>query len=92
MAKIKRGLRYHNAEDDVIKFSYIEGDSEIIANALIVNESHSGIACVYVGNPLNQGSSITWLESKEIKTACEVIRCEELKDNVFFLAFEYEKK
>ncbi|PCJ56532.1 MAG: hypothetical protein COA79_18405 [Planctomycetota bacterium] len=89
MSNIKRGMRYHNAEDDVIKFSYDGSDS--IISAIIVNESFTGIGCVYVGEPLKPGQNIFWNESEKIKTKCEIIRCEELKEEVFFIAFEIIK-
>ena len=86
MSKVKRKMRYHNSEDDVIKISFDKGKTK--KNAIIINESHTGVACVYVGDLIAVGDSVTWVESDNILTDCKTVRCEEMKEKVVFLAFE----
>lgn len=84
----RRHMRFKDPDRGAIQLSWRHSDgAEIRRSALIFNESLQGIACVFVGEPhLKQDDLITWHESDRIRTACRVVRCEKLHEDVYFLA------
>lgn len=89
-ANRRRHVRYRDEESTVIQleFESLNGKSTRVT-ALIVNESHSGFACVYVGSePIQKGKVIHWNETSKIKTPLKVIRCKLLQEDTYSLALE----
>lgn len=86
-SKERRGhLRYRDPESGTLRLSIPGGGSDRRLEALMVNESRTGLACVYVGSTIEPGSELLWHETEEIRTACTVMRCERLRDGVYLLA------
>jgi hypothetical protein len=81
-------LRYRDPNTPTLRFVIKEGDTEMSIKALMVNESHSGLACVYIGQGIEVGKEIFWQETKHIQTPCRVMRCETLYRDVFLLAVQ----
>lgn len=85
--KERRGhLRYKDPESGTLRLSIQGGESDRPFTALMLNESSTGLACVYVGSTIEPGSALLWQETEEIRTPCTVVRCERLYDGVNLLA------
>ncbi|MGE5155642.1 MAG: hypothetical protein ACM3ST_16730 [Bdellovibrio bacteriovorus] len=84
----RRHLRYPDPGNGVLRFLILDGESEKALTGLPINESHRGLACVYVGPALEVGREIVWRETEAISTPCRVIRCEPLHAEVHLLALQ----
>jgi len=81
--------RFRDPDSTHVRLSVKQMDGQDLEFlALIHDESHRGMACVYIGNPLEVGQEILWLETDRIKTPCEVRRCTELGDDVYRVALQ----
>ena len=89
-ANKRRHVRYRNEESTVIHLQFsADNGREVQVTALIVNESHSGMACVYVGSEsVSRGQIIQWNETANIRTPLKTIRCKQLDEDVYLLALE----
>ena len=89
-ANKRRHVRYRNEESTVIHLELgVKNGRQMQVTALIVNESHSGMACVYVGSEgVEKGQIIQWKETANISTPMRTIRCQQLGDDVYLLALE----
>lgn len=65
-----------------------DGEAEKPITGLMVNESHGGLACVYVGAAVELNSQVVWQETANIRTSCRVVRCQTLYADVFLLALQ----
>jgi hypothetical protein len=83
-------LRYRDPESTTLHFLIKDGERERPVTGLVVNESHRGLACVYVGPALPVNTAIVWQETASIGTCCTVLRCEELYTDVFLLALRID--
>lgn len=84
-------LRYRDPDSKVLNlFTIDEADgSKRPFIGLIVNESFTGMACVYVGEKeLNKAEELFWEETDQIHTKLQVIRCYELTEDVYYLALK----
>ena len=85
--KERRGhLRYKDPESGTLRLTIQDSESGRPLTALMLNESRTGLACVYVGSTIEPGSALLWHETEEIRTPCTVTRCERLHDGVYLLA------
>lgn len=81
-------LRYRDPDSTVIKLyrkgKHNEKDAFV---GLIVNESFTGLACVYVGgSDFKKGDELYWEETDQIHTLVHVVRCYPLEEDIFYLA------
>lgn len=81
-------LRYRDPKTTAQRFLIKDGETEKAITGLIANESHNGLACVYIGSAIEAASEIVWQETKHIQTRCKVLRCEKLYRGVFLLALQ----
>jgi len=81
-------VRFRDPESATVKLSYSRADGEIVVTALILDESYRGMACVYVGELLQVGQMVYWLETGQIKTKCIVRRSKILDPGVCLVAIE----
>jgi hypothetical protein len=71
-----------------LRLSIKDGETETPLAGLMVNESYTGFACVYVGRAIEVNSEILWEEAEDIRTPCKVMRCQNLCTDVFLMALE----
>lgn len=83
-------LRYRDPDSTTLHFLFKDGEHQRPVTGLIVNESHRGLACVYVGPALAVSTEIVWQETESIGTRCTVLRCEKLYTDVFLLALRID--
>ncbi len=81
-------LRYRDPETTALRLLVQDGDAKLAVTGLMVDESYSGLACVYVGAALEVGREIIWQETDEVATPCRVMRCENLHPRVQLLALQ----
>lgn len=81
-------LRYRDPDSTTVRLTVEQGAVERPLTALLVNESYSGLACVYVGAPLEVDSELLWRETRDISTPCRVTRCEALHTDVYLLGLQ----
>ncbi len=81
-------LRYRVPEGGTVTLLIADGESERPIIGLLMNESHQGLACVYVGPALEIEEEVIWQEAEILRTPCEVIRCEELYRDVYLLGLQ----
>ena len=81
-------LRYRDPKTTAQLLLVKDGEAEKAITGLIANESHIGLACIYVGSPIEVASEIIWQETQQIQTRCKVLRCERLYMDVFLLALQ----
>lgn len=81
-------LRYRDPESTTVRLQIRDGESERPVIALLMNESHHGLACVYVGPVLEIGDEVAWQETEVLRTPCKVVRCEELYRDVYLLGLQ----
>jgi hypothetical protein len=83
----RRNLRYHDPNsNNVILFYHTLKSKKKYFNALIVNESFKGIACVIAENkPFKKNQEICWQEAKNIVTPCRVAYCRKIEQGVYFI-------
>lgn len=91
MSKADRRIhfRFKDPKTTTLRFVLKRGETESAVTALVVDESHTGLACVYVGEAVDADTEIFWQETKHIKTPCKVMRCENLYRGVFLLALQF---
>jgi hypothetical protein len=81
-------LRYRDPESTALNLSIGVGEVERSITGLMVNESYGGLACVYVGAPVEINSQVVWQEAENIGTRCRVLRCQKLYTDVYLLALQ----
>ena len=81
-------LRYRDPTNLTLRLSITDGETETPLPGLMVNESYTGLACVYVGPAIEVNSEILWEETEGIRTPCKVMRCQNLCTDVFLMALE----
>lgn len=81
-------LRYKDPNSTTLRFLIKDGVAEKPVTGLVVNQSHTSLACVFVGNAFEVDSEIVWQETEDISTPCKVIRCQKLNTNVFLFALQ----
>ncbi len=88
----KRGsIRFVDPDSQSITLSYYsETKEKIVITALIRDESMGGMACVYVGTVgIEVGKIIFWEEAANISTACEVVRCIKITEDIFCIGLKF---
>jgi hypothetical protein len=87
---LRKHLRYRDPDSTVFHFfSKDSGNKETHFAGLIINESFKGMAIVFVGDDhYAKGDIIFWKETDSIHTACKVVRCSCLEDDVYSLALQ----
>lgn len=78
--------RYRDPYSTTLRLLIKDGVVEKPVTGLLVNESYTGLSCVYVGQALEAKSKIIWQETEDISTPCKVIRCQKLDTDIFLLA------
>lgn len=93
-ANQRKHLRFRDKKQQKVDLYYFDRlKQKIPLLALIVNESLSGFACVYVGEgPVVKSTLLYWQETSKILTLCEVIRCNKIEENVYLMAVSIVKK
>lgn len=87
----RRGhIRYRDSMEVVVRVLRGEGDSTELVTGLMVNESHTGLALVFVGPPVEVGSRMRWQETEGVETPCKVMRCRRLEGDVHLLALRID--
>ena len=81
-------LRYRDPCNPTLHLRVGDGKVDKPLTGLIVNESKTGLSCVYVGGPLEVNSEIVWQETLHIGTPCKVVRCRKLDTDVFLLGLQ----
>lgn len=81
-------FRYRDPESTTVRLTVKQAGADRPLTALLVNESYSGLACVYVGAPLDVDSELIWRETPDIGTPCRVTRCESLCQDVYLLGLQ----
>jgi hypothetical protein len=83
-------LRYRDPESTVMDFYTNKNNPEGSGfKAIVINESFTGLAVVYVGDrKIRKGSKVYWKETSTIHTACTVIRNATLEEDVYSLALK----
>jgi hypothetical protein len=84
----RKHLRYQDPSGGTLHFLIRDGAAEKALTGLTINESHAGLACVYVGPALEVGREIVWRETEAISTPCRVMRCQQLYPDVQLLALQ----
>lgn len=86
----RRHVRYRNETTTVLNLEFETKSNNVQqVSALVVNESHSGFCCVYVGTePVAKGQIVIWRETPRITTNLEVIRCTNVAEDVYTVALE----
>lgn len=85
----RRHLRYSTAARSIYQILIEEGpDDGVIVDALVVNKSHSGFACVIAGSRPADGASFQHVENDKIRTLLVLRHARELADGIQLLGFE----
>ena len=86
----RRHFRYTDRDYNNVKvFYHTLNSKKIFFNALVINESYSGIACVFIGNqPFKKDQDIFWQETKKLTIQCRVARCRKIEKGVYFLGLD----
>jgi hypothetical protein len=87
-AERRRHLRHKDPESVTVRLLIGEGESERPLTGLTVDESHGGLACVFVGPAIEVGLEILWQETEGISTSCKVMRCQQLHPGVHLIALQ----
>ncbi|MBF0197423.1 MAG: hypothetical protein HQL32_06920 [Planctomycetes bacterium] len=84
-------LRYRDPETAMVKFYHKDKSGEKVEYlGLVVNESYSGMAVIYVGpKAIAENETVQWVETEQIHTPCTVVRCKELDMDVYSLALTF---
>lgn len=84
----RRGhLRYRDPNAKLVRL-LIGDEPPTPVTALPLNESHTGLACVYVGPPLEVDGEVLWEETEGVRTTCRITRCKALYKDVHLLALQ----
>ncbi|MBF0245349.1 MAG: hypothetical protein HQL31_08765 [Planctomycetes bacterium] len=86
----RRKLRFRDPERDPIRFSYQDSFGEHkTLHSLLINESHGGMCCIFVGDAsFRKGDILTWIETENIHTRCSVAWCRKIEGEVVSLGIQ----
>lgn len=80
----RKHIRYKHPEPaPVVQFTVSCRADTYKQNALVEDESHGGLGCIYIGEALDKGITIEVKEDHSVSTRYEVARCVKLDKNVF---------
>lgn len=86
---INNNMRKHIRYTDVNSTTSVElswknegAGSLTCITALVENESHGGLGCIYLGDPIPPGTLLMLKEAPNLETLYTVVRCVELDANV----------
>jgi hypothetical protein len=87
----RQSIRFLDPDSTSVTLSfYNESREKKLITALIRDESIHGMACVYVGKEgFEKGKIIFWEEAANISTACEVVRCINITEDIFSIALKF---
>jgi len=85
----RRNIRYYPHEPKAIQLYYYDHGKKVEVPALVVDESHKGMAVLMVGHHFfPKKSPVYWQETKNISSHWTVIHCRELDERIYRLALE----
>lgn len=92
-ANSRRHLRYRHPGQQIYRLVIEEdGGRQEHLNALVIDESHSGFACVIVGPPAGPNVRFYHQENEKVRTSIELRHQRQLAEDVQFLGFERTDK
>ncbi len=85
----RRHLRYRYPGQQIYQLVIEEaGDRQELANALVLNKSHSGFACVIIGAPIGADARVYHQENDKVRTPLLLRHQRRLAEEVQLLGFE----